>query len=82
MWGHPRFHKILALVTGLLGAGLLVLNLWTYPIPPGSAGSVDLGPLVGVWYLVIISLRVLTSRKWLAQRLAESEEMATAEEPA
>ena len=81
MWGHPRFHKIFALVTGLLGAGLLVLNLWTYPIPPGSAGSVDLGPLVGAWYLVI-SLRVLSSRKWLAQRLAESEETAAGEEPA
>lgn len=72
MWDHPRFHKIFALVTGLLGTGLLILNLWTYPIPPGSDGLVDLGPLVGLWYLVL-TVRVLTSRKWLARQLEASE---------
>jgi hypothetical protein len=81
MWGHPRFHKILALVTGLLGAGVLVLNLLAYPIPPDSAGSFDLGPVVGVWYLVL-SLRILGSRQWLAERLAASGSPAVGEEVA
>lgn len=75
MWGHPRFHKVFAVVTGLLGAGLLVFNLWTYPIPPGSAGLVDLGPVLGGWYF-IVTLRVLTSRKWLAGQLAASDRSA------
>ena len=79
LWGHPRFHKIFAAITGLLGAGLLVLNLWTYPIPPAAAGSVDLGPAVGIWYLVI-TLRVLTSRKWLARQLAANEKAAAGDE--
>jgi hypothetical protein len=81
MWGHPRFHKVFAVVTGLLGVGLLVFNLWTYPIPPDSAGLVDLGPALGGWYF-IVTLRVLTSRKWLAGQLAASERPAGGEEPA
>lgn len=72
MWGHPRFHKVIALITGLLGAGLLIFNLWTFPIPPGEAGLVDIGPVVGAWYLVI-TLLVLGSRRWLAEQLANPE---------
>jgi hypothetical protein len=50
-------------VPGILaGALLLVLNLWTFPTPPGEAGLVDVGPLVGLWYLAA-SLRV----GWLAR---------------
>lgn len=73
MWDHPRFHKVLVIVTGLLGAGLLILNLWTFPIPPGEAGLIDLGPVLGGWYL-ILTLIILGSRKWLAEQLANSDQ--------
>jgi len=43
-WGFP----LLA-----LGGLLIVLNLATFPWPPGSRGSVDLGPLAGMFLLAL-----------------------------
>jgi hypothetical protein len=37
---------------------LIVLNLATFPEPPASAGLVDVGPLVGLWYFTL-GLRAL-----------------------
>lgn len=39
-------------------AALLVLNLASFPVPPAEADSVDLGPAVGIWFM-LISLRIL-----------------------
>ena len=68
MLSHPRFGKIWGGITMLLGAATLVLNLLTFPVPPANAGSYDLGPIVGLWYFVIM-IRVLTSLKWVDERL-------------
>lgn len=39
---------------GLLIAGLfLIFNIATFPDPPDTAGLVDLGPMLGLWYLVV-----------------------------
>jgi hypothetical protein len=43
-------------------AALLYLNLATFPVAPAYAGSVDLGPLLAVWFLIVY-VRVL----WLAR---------------
>jgi hypothetical protein len=51
MVGHPRFGWRFAAPGFLLGTLVLVLNLATFPTPPAEAGSVDVGPLVGLWYL-------------------------------
>jgi hypothetical protein len=37
----------------LVGALLLGLNIATFPEPPASAGLVDVGPLVGLWYSAV-----------------------------
>jgi hypothetical protein len=68
MFGHPRFGKIWGVITLLIGAGLLALNLATFPIPPADAHSLDLGPVSGLLYL-LVAIRVLTSLKWVEAKL-------------
>lgn len=72
MVAHPRFGKIWGGLTIAIGAALLVVNLVTFPIPTAAAGSIDLGPVMGIWYLMI-AIRVLTSLKWVDQRIATGE---------
>jgi len=69
---HPRFGPVFSAVTIAIGAVLLLLNLLTFPRPPGEAGSVDVGPLVGLWYLVL-SIRVWTSLAWWDRRTGSIE---------
>ncbi len=37
----------------LISILFLIFNIATFPKPPDTAGLVDLGPLVGLWYLVV-----------------------------
>lgn len=51
---HPRFPAVIGW-TGIAAAALvLALNLWTFPVPPASAGLFDAGPILGLWYLAVI----------------------------
>lgn len=65
---HPRFGRVLGSVGIVLAVGLGVLNFATFPTPPAYAGLMDLGPLVGLWY-VVVSVQLLRSRKWAKVRL-------------
>lgn len=58
MLGHPRYRWLFGATGIAASAALLYLNLDTFPAGPAYAGSVDLGPLLAVWFLVVF-LRVL-----------------------
>ncbi len=75
LWKHPRFGMVLGGITVFAGAILLVLNLWTFPIPPGESGSLDVGPFVGLWF-VVLSVWMLFSLKWWSNRHTEAAAMA------
>jgi hypothetical protein len=61
---HPRFGHSFAWSGIAIASALLVLNLFAFPEPPGDAGSVDLGPLIGLWYLAV-TVRMVTSLRWV-----------------
>ncbi len=65
---HPRFGRVFGSTGIAIAIALLCLNLYTFPIPPANAGLVDLGPLVGCWYLVV-TVRVWQSLDW-AERVS------------
>jgi hypothetical protein len=60
---HPRFGRAYAATGLLLAAALVGLNLAAFPENPGRAGLVDVGPLVGGWYLWV-TLRMAASLGW------------------
>lgn len=65
MWHHPRFGRVVGATGISIAVALIAINLATFPEPPGHAGLVDLGPIIGVWY-VVVSLRLVRSRRWVA----------------
>jgi hypothetical protein len=65
---HPRFGWIFAAPGMAIASALMVLNIHTFPTPPGEAGLVDLGPVVGLWYLVV-AIHVLRSLRWVDEQL-------------
>jgi hypothetical protein len=71
MFGRRGLGAWLA-VPGLLIAGLfLIFNIATFPKPPDTTGLVDLGPLVGLWYLVVY-VRLGVSRLLSSHQLARA----------
>jgi hypothetical protein len=65
MWHHPRFGRLLAASGIVIAVTLIVLNLTVFPEPPGHSGSIDLGPVIGLWYL-IVTVRLAMSGRWAA----------------
>jgi hypothetical protein len=61
MFGDARFGWILGTAGVLIAVALLILNLWTFPTPPAAKDLVDLGPLLGLWYLAATIMTI----RWL-----------------
>lgn len=53
MFGRRGLGAWLAVPGLLIGSLLLIFNIVTFPKPPDTAGLVDFGPLVGLWYLAV-----------------------------
>jgi hypothetical protein len=71
MWSHPRLGRGFALSGILLAVLLLAFNFYSFPEPPGESNLIDLGPFVGLWYLVV-SVQMWRSLNWARQVLAAS----------
>jgi len=64
MLSHPRLGKIIGGIGIILGMGLLFLNIYSFPIPPGESGLIDLGPFTALWYLTV-TVMMTVSLKWV-----------------
>ncbi len=64
---HPRFGWPFAASGLVLGALVIVLNLIPFPVPPANAGSFDIGPFVGLWYLAA-TVQAWRSLPWAQER--------------
>lgn len=54
MYRHPNFGKFFGILGVASAAGLLILNLYAFPYIPAETGLIDLGPITGLWWLVVV----------------------------
>jgi len=66
---HPRLGRAFAVSGVLIAVSLLGLNLASFPTPPADDGLVDVGPLVGVWYLAVV-IAMFRSLGWARAQVA------------
>jgi len=63
MFRNNLFGKALGVFGVVSGLGLLTLNLWTFPYPPGESGLIDLGPLTGIWWIWVLFILIKIERR-------------------
>lgn len=66
----PAIGPVLGMAGILAAGGLLVVNLATFPYVPAESGLVDLGPVTGVWWLLVIARLVWWDRRRRARDAA------------
>lgn len=64
---HPRYRWAFAAPGLAVGLLVILLNLLPFPVPPADAGSFDIGPFVGLWYLAA-TIQAWRSLAWARQR--------------
>jgi hypothetical protein len=73
MLSDARFGRRFALPGMVVAAALYALNFASFPTPPGDAGLVDLGPLIGLWYAAV-SVQALRLRRRTGHRVSRAVE--------
>ena len=53
MYRERNFGRLLGALAVISAAGRLIFNLATFPYPPAESGLLDLGPLTGLWWLLV-----------------------------
>ena len=71
MFRHPRLGRVVSVCGVGVGGLVLFFNFLTFPVPPAEAGSIDFGPLVGLWYLVV-TIMLARSVNWLRGQQQEA----------
>jgi hypothetical protein len=54
MMKHPNMSKVISVLGIVFSVLLLTFNLAYFPEPPGEVGSIDFGPFVALWYMVLL----------------------------
>ena len=64
LWHHPKFGKPFSILGLIAGGSHFVMKAWTFPEPPKEAGLFDAGPLVGIFFAVVV-IQVLRHFRWM-----------------
>ncbi|HEY4613555.1 MAG TPA: hypothetical protein VII11_11285 [Bacteroidota bacterium] len=77
MMKHPKFGALFGVVGMVIAlVGLLGLNFYTFPNPPGESGfaAFEPGLYTGLWYLAV-TIQMWRSLKWVRETGGQSQEM-------
>lgn len=70
MFKHPSFGKIFSISGIAIAVAMISINIFSFPIPPGSASLIDMGPFIGLWYLAV-TIRIMLAYKELLKKTIE-----------
>lgn len=62
MFNHPKMSKVISILGLVFPVLLLGFNLAHFPEPPGEVGSIDFGPFVAIWYIVLMVWLLVKSK--------------------
>ncbi len=65
---HPRFGWLYTAPGVVVGLAVVTVAFLAFPEDPVSAGFLDLGPVLALWWLAVTA-RALLSREWVEERL-------------
>jgi len=54
LFHHPSISKTFSLLGMILSLLLLAFNLIYFPQPPAEVASIDFGPFVAIWYVILM----------------------------
>jgi hypothetical protein len=63
LFGHPAYGRGLGAFGMMSAVALLALNLATFPYVPAESGLIDLGPVTGVWWVLVIVRMIREDRE-------------------
>jgi hypothetical protein len=64
MWNHPKLGKWWTLLSVVLVGPHFIMKVITFPVPPAEAGLFDAGPLVSVWFALLL-IQVARNFRWM-----------------
>lgn len=64
MLNHPKTNRIIGILGMLFSVLLLGFNLTYFPSPPVEVGSIDFGPFVALWYLVLMGWLAIKHKRF------------------
>lgn len=67
MWSHPKFGRIFSILSVLFVGPHFVMKLITFPEPPAEAGLFDAGPLVALWFAIVL-IQVARNLGWIGEQ--------------
>jgi hypothetical protein len=76
LFGHSGFGRWWGVSSGFLGAALIILNVSTFPWPPADRDLFDIGPVIGL-YIILLSTRLIVLGRKMSHRGSEPAESAS-----
>ncbi len=61
---HPKLGRIFSITGIVISILMIISNIYTFPISPASAGLIDIGPFIGLWYLAV-TIKIIFSYNWI-----------------
>jgi hypothetical protein len=64
MWNHPKLGKWWSALSVVLVGPHFIMKAITLPVPPAEAGLFDAGPLVSLWFALVL-VQVARNVRWM-----------------